>query len=206
MSRASDPVKLAAWRERLERFSSCGLAVTRFCAREGVSAALFYHWRKKLGANGRRGSRPLLGPKGRRRRRADDHPQHRTSLAGGRGLFQPVEVVPAQQGAVRGAPVPARLAAAVQGARAAAVRGAPAAAPAARGFVPIASGWVPAARAVCIQLPCGTRIEIDAGELDALRAVVAEVVRADRAWEAAGRADCSLTVARADRGRDGVVA
>ena len=72
MSRSSDPVKLAAWRERLERFSSCGLAVTRFCAREGVSAALFYHWRKKLGANGRRGLRPLLGPRGRRRRRADD--------------------------------------------------------------------------------------------------------------------------------------
>lgn len=185
MSRSSDPVKLAAWRERLKRFSSCGLAVTRFCAREGVSVASFYYWRKKLGANGRRGSRPLLGSKGRRRRRADDHPQHRTRLAGGRGLFQPVEVVPARQGAFRGAP---------------------AAAPAARGFVPIASGWVPAARAVCIQLPCGTRIEMDAEELDALRAVVAEVVRADRAWEAAGRADCCLTVARADRGREAGVA
>ena len=187
MSRSSDPVKLAAWRERLERFSSCGLAVTRFCAREGVSAAWFYPWRKKLGANGRRGSRLLLGPKGRRRRRADDHPQHRTSLAGGRGLFQPVEVVPARQGAIRGTPVPARLAA---------IRGAPAAGPAARGFVPIVSGWVPTARAVCIQLPCGTRLEMDVGDLDALRAVVAEVVRAD----------CSLTVARADRGREAGVA
>jgi len=204
MSRSSDPVKLAAWRERLERFSSCGLAVTRFCAREGVSAAWFYPWRKKLGANGRRGSRPLLGPKGRRRRRADDHPQHRTSLAGGRGLFQPVEVVPARQGAIRGTPVPARLAAA-QGARAVAVRGAPAAGPAARGFVPIVSGWVPTARAVCIQLPCGTRLEMDVGDLDALRAVVAEVVRADCSLTVA-RADCSLTVARADRGREAGVA
>ena len=204
MSRSSDPVKLAAWRERLERFSSCGLAVTRFCAREGVSAALFYYWRKKLGANGRRGSRPLLGPRGRRRRVADDHPQHRTRLAGGRGLFPPVEVVPARQGAIRGGRVPARPAA-IQGTRAAAVRGA-AAAPAARGFVPLASGWVPAARAVCIQLPCGTRIEMDAGDLDALRAVIAEVVRADRDWEAAGRADCGLTAARAGRGREAGVA
>jgi hypothetical protein len=33
-------------------------------------------------------------------------------------------------------------------------------------------------------MPCGTRIEVDAGDLDALRTVVAEVVRADRGLEA----------------------
>ena len=48
MSRPSDPKKLAVWRERFERFSSSGLAVGRFCAREGVSTASFYTWRKKL--------------------------------------------------------------------------------------------------------------------------------------------------------------
>jgi hypothetical protein len=44
-------------------------------------------------------------------------------------------------------------------------------------------------RAVSIQLPCGTRIEVGADDLDALRTVVAEVVRADRGREA-GVARC----------------
>jgi hypothetical protein len=136
-------------RERLERFFHCGLAVAPFCAREGVSVASFYHWRKKLGHNGRRQCM------------TDGHPRHRTGSARGRGVFQPVAVA-------RGTP--------------ALVRGG-------RGFIPVASGWVPAAQAVCIQLPCGTRIEVDAGDLDALRTVVAEVVRADRGREA-GVARC----------------
>ena len=136
MSRSSDPTKPAVWGERLERFSSCGLAVAPFCAREGVSVASFYHWWKKL------------GHKGRRRRMTDGHPRHRTDPTGGRGVFQPVAVVPA-----------------------------------ARGLVTVASRCVPAARAVCIQMPCGTRIEVDAGDLDALRTVLAEVVRADRGRE-----------------------
>jgi len=135
MSRSSDPTKPAVWRERLERFSSCGLAVARFCAQEHVSVASFYHWRKKLGHKGRR--------------MTDGHPRHRTDLTGGRGVFQPVAVVPA-----------------------------------ASGLVSVASGLVPAARAVCIQMPCGTRIEVDAGDLDALRTVLAEVARADCGREA----------------------
>ena len=143
MPRPSDPRKLAEWRERFERFSSCGLAVARFCAQEHVSEASFYHWRKKL------------GHKGRRRRMTDGHPRHRADPTGRRGVFQEVAVVPA-----------------------------------ARGFVPIASSLVPSARAICIQLPCGTRMEVGAEDLDALRAVIAEVVRADRVWEAAGQADC----------------
>jgi hypothetical protein len=53
MARPSYPKKLAEWRERFERFSSCGLAVARFCAQQPVSEASFYHWRKRLGPNGR---------------------------------------------------------------------------------------------------------------------------------------------------------
>jgi len=149
MSRSLDPTKLAMWRERLERFSSCGLAVAPFCAREGVSVASFYHWRKKL------------GHKGRRRCMTDGHPRHRSGSARGRGVFQPVAVVPA-----------------------------------ARGLVPVAPGLVPAGRAVCIQLPCGTRIEVGADDLDAVRTVVAEVARAYRGGE----------VARAEHGREAGVA
>jgi hypothetical protein len=49
MSRSRDPHKLAVWRERFERFSSSELTMARFRARERISVASFYHWRKKLG-------------------------------------------------------------------------------------------------------------------------------------------------------------
>jgi len=48
MSR-SDDGKGEVWSKRFERFSSSGLAVTRFCAVEQVSVASFYYWRKKFG-------------------------------------------------------------------------------------------------------------------------------------------------------------
>lgn len=49
MARMSDPAKAAQWRQRLDRFGSSSVSVARFCRREGVSVASFYHWRKKLG-------------------------------------------------------------------------------------------------------------------------------------------------------------
>ena len=81
MPRPSDPKKLALWRQRFERFSNSRLAVAPFCDREGVSVASFYHWRKKLGHNGRR------------RRVTDGHPRCRGGLAGERGAFRQVAVV-----------------------------------------------------------------------------------------------------------------
>jgi len=123
MSRPSDPMKLAVWLERLERFSSSGLAVGRFCAREGVSTASFYNWRKRLRHKGRRRCAP-----GSQRRL-------RTGRSEGRGRFQEVTVVPDTS------PVPAT------------------------------------APVICIQLPCGTRIEVGAEHLDAVRTVVGEVMR-----------------------------
>ncbi len=123
MSGASDPKKLAVWRERLERFSRSGRTVARFCGGEGVSIASFYLWRKKLGHKSRR--------------------RHGTNR---RGAFQPVAVVPA------------------------------------------AFGVVPGPAAICIQLPCGTRIEVGAEDLDAVRAVVAEVARAGRGRQSEGDA------------------
>jgi hypothetical protein len=69
-----DAGKLALWRGRFERFSRGDLAVEAFCARERVSVACFYYWRKKVGVFGRvtQGRRPMD--------RA--------------GAFQPVTVVP----------------------------------------------------------------------------------------------------------------
>lgn len=93
MPRLADPKKLAGWRQRLERFSKSGLPVGRFCAREGVSTASFYHWRKKLDVeNGRR-------------RGTHRQAQRRPDRANGRGGFQPVAVVPVGPGSVPAIPV-----------------------------------------------------------------------------------------------------
>ena len=37
-----------AWRQRIERHRASGLAIKRFCEREGVSSASFFAWRKRL--------------------------------------------------------------------------------------------------------------------------------------------------------------
>lgn len=129
------------WRERFERLSRSGLTVARFCARERVSVASFYHWRKKLGQAAPRRRVPAR-----------------------RGIFRQITVVP----------VPPSV-------------------------VPAAPGVAPerAASRVSIQLPCGTRIEVYAEHLDAVRAVVGEVARAGRGLKAgaghdlqAGAAPC----------------
>ena len=123
MSRPFDPRKLAVWRERFRRFSSSGLPVGRFCAREGVSTACFYHWRKRLRLKGR--PRSVTEGPGRLR----------TGGADGLGRFEQVAVV------ADTSPGP------------------------------------PTGPVIRIQLPCGTRIEVDAGHLDAIRTVVGEVMR-----------------------------
>jgi len=76
MSRSTDTGKLVLWQQRFERFSLGGLAVGPFCARERVSVASFYYWRKKVGRSGR----PAPG-----RPRADR-----------RGVFRPVSLVGAR--------------------------------------------------------------------------------------------------------------
>jgi len=93
----------------LARFASCGLTVQRFCARERVSVASFYAWRKRLKVSGGavRGEGFL------------------------RPAFQSIEVVPA-----RNTSTPA----------------------------------------VSLHLRNGTRIDVPALELDAIRAVLSEVL------------------------------
>ena len=49
MSRGSDPVKLALWRERFARCKDSGMTTEQFCAAEGISKPSFYAWRRKLG-------------------------------------------------------------------------------------------------------------------------------------------------------------
>jgi hypothetical protein len=113
MARSSDPTKVAAWRGRFQRFARSGLAVARFCAKERVSVASFYYWRKELGPQSR--SQPVP--------ECDD-------------AFQQVTVVRAAVG-------------------------------------------------VSIRLPGGAQIEVGSERLDTVRAVIAEVARADRDAESA---------------------
>ena len=40
--------KAVMWRERIERQKLSGLPIRSFCEREGVSAASFFAWRKRL--------------------------------------------------------------------------------------------------------------------------------------------------------------
>ncbi|HRZ39082.1 MAG TPA: hypothetical protein P5534_22270 [Candidatus Paceibacterota bacterium] len=86
MPRSSDPEKLGLWRVRFRRFSSSGLPVEQFCARERVSVASFYYWRKKLEP------RSDAGAEGRQRQVLDPRVSTRA------GVFRPVTVVPAMSG------------------------------------------------------------------------------------------------------------
>ncbi len=71
--------------------------------------------------------------------------------------------------------------------------------------VPGTSRLLPTTAAICIQLPCGTRIEVDAEHLDAVRAVIAEVARVDRGTEAA-RVDRGAQRTADGRGREAGIA
>lgn len=82
MSRPFDPKKPAVWRERFERLSRSGLTVARFCARERISVASFYHWRKKL-------EQAVL----------------RRRVPARRGIFRQITVVPVPPSVVPAAPV-----------------------------------------------------------------------------------------------------
>ena len=52
MARCSDPERVRTWQRRFARFRQAGLSVARFCRQEGVSAAAFYQWRKRLAPTG----------------------------------------------------------------------------------------------------------------------------------------------------------
>ena len=51
MARSIDQELWTEWRQRLNRFDSCGLTVFEFCRAEMVSQAAFYVGRKKLRLN-----------------------------------------------------------------------------------------------------------------------------------------------------------
>jgi hypothetical protein len=52
MPRSADLSIRHLWEQRLQRFARSGLSVAAFCAREGVSSASFYAWRRRLGEAG----------------------------------------------------------------------------------------------------------------------------------------------------------
>jgi hypothetical protein len=46
--RRPDPTTRRRWQQRLQRFRNSGLSASDFCAREQVSPASFYAWRRRL--------------------------------------------------------------------------------------------------------------------------------------------------------------
>jgi transposase-like protein len=50
MARPLDPNLDRIWRQRIRRQTASGLSIAAFCRREGVSAGLFYAWRRRLKA------------------------------------------------------------------------------------------------------------------------------------------------------------
>ena len=50
MARSKDPDLERTWRQRLQRQTFSGLSILAFCAREGVSSASFYAWKRRLTA------------------------------------------------------------------------------------------------------------------------------------------------------------
>jgi len=55
MARKVNQVLRDEWRKRIQRQQQSGLTVAEFCQREGVSAATYYGWKRKL--RGRRSPR-----------------------------------------------------------------------------------------------------------------------------------------------------
>ena len=55
MGRVANPKLASLWRERVERQRRSGLSILEYCRREGVSAANFHAWKRRL-----RGSRPRV--------------------------------------------------------------------------------------------------------------------------------------------------
>ena len=39
------------WRERLDRYQTCGLTIQAFCQQEGISESNFYSWKRRLGVS-----------------------------------------------------------------------------------------------------------------------------------------------------------
>ena len=76
MSRRCDPLTRTLWHERLERFSSSGVSVARFCKQEHLSTSSFYKWRNKL----------------------EHESRDCVAVAPRRAAFRQIEVVPSQPG------------------------------------------------------------------------------------------------------------
>ncbi len=51
MARPKDLRLEHTWRLRLRRQAASGLSISAFCAREGVSSASFYAWKRRLAAS-----------------------------------------------------------------------------------------------------------------------------------------------------------
>ncbi len=96
MVRTADVGKRMAWGQRFQRFDQWTGTVADFCAKERVSVACFYQWRKRLQSNGTRvthaDSQLSTDVGSRRRRQRGRERADKNSPRTGAG-FVPVQVV-----------------------------------------------------------------------------------------------------------------
>jgi len=157
MARSFDPKKLALWQGRFQRFLDSGLAVARFCAVEEVSESSFYYWQKKLGPQTRRRSARAEDRSVRTVDRGIYAEHHGTRVEDHATCAEDRDTY-AEDHDTRTKDHDASVE----------DHGV---------FRPVTV--MPSMCGVVIRLPGGTRIEVDANHLDAIRAVVAETVRVD---------------------------
>ena len=62
VTRSSDPVKAATWKQHFDRFQLSGLSVRRFCNLNKLSVHSFQYWAKRLEATSQRrhSTKPVL--------------------------------------------------------------------------------------------------------------------------------------------------
>jgi len=176
MACSSDPKKVALWLARFRRLLDSGLTVARFCIVEGVSESSFYYWQKKLRRHAVLGLRAQCrATRTEGRSTGEDDGRSGVGNHGARSENRNVGSDDRNIGTDDG-----RSGAGNHGARSedrdvysddrdvcSEDR---------RIFTPVSV--VPSAYGVVVRLPGGARIEVGAQHLDAIRAVVAETVRA----------------------------
>jgi len=182
MARPCNKAACEVWRRRFQRFRRSGMSVGRFCSREGVSIASFYYWRKRVGvATSERSALESPGSSVRQ----EQSPGGQEAM-GRRGRFRPVTIAsPVPSSCTIASPVPSSCTIASPVSLSCSVASP---APSSRTLDPSASSSSRSSVAgVSIALPCGTRIEIGVGSVDALRAVMVEVMRVSEGTASRGR-------------------
>jgi hypothetical protein len=92
MSSRQDVQKRRVWAERLERFRTSGLTVSRFCASQRVSVNTFYYWASRLRTDSTTAGSPKPPPSRPRGKAAELGHERARDIHAAAGTAQPALV------------------------------------------------------------------------------------------------------------------